>query len=224
MHLSHRRRTSALAVGMLRDLEKKTRLGWLLRRSTRGTAASSGRATTASPGASRSWSAPFFFRNKECLGARRRRTPRGPAVDLKGCLKERLRRGPLVRCRPSGFGSSPSAFRRRRAPKIRLKIEPTEGLAQLVAHVRRHAYAHVVFFQHLGACRRPTPRTCVDPKVSKDVQPRPFRRPPPIRSCPRRSPSACPERPSKKKSAHALRAAGGYVSGTRSSGSPITGP
>ena len=51
------------------------------------------------------------------------------------------------------------------------------------------------FVQHLGACRRRTPRTHVDLKVPKDAShPRLFQRCPPIRSSPRRSPSACPEK------------------------------
>ena len=54
-----------------------------------------------------------------------------------------------------------------------------------------------VFFQHLGACRRRTPRTCVDLKAPKDApHPRPLRLPTPPSPlwAPRRSPSACAEK------------------------------
>ena len=48
-----------------------------------------------------------------------------------------------------------------------------------------------VFLQYLGACRRQTPRTRVDLRTPKRrVSPRRFRRCPPFRSRPRRSPSA----------------------------------
>ena len=54
--------------------------------------------------------------------------------------------------------------------------------------------------QCLGACRRQTPRTCVDLKApERCVSPRTSRRHPPIRSRPWRSPSACAKTLVKKK-------------------------
>ena len=78
---------------------------------------------------------------------------------------------------------------------------PFEGsLAEAAKESTGQAYApnvafFRVFFNYLGACRRRTPRTCVDLKVHKDASlPRPFHRCPPIRSSPRRSPSAGAEK------------------------------
>ena len=52
----------------------------------------------------------------------------------------------------------------------------------------------IFFSQHLGARRRRTPSTCADLKVPRGrVSPRPSRWHPPIRSSPRRSPSAYAE-------------------------------
>ena len=70
---------------------------------------------------------------------------------------------------------------------IRKSTKPTQDTDAFTV-LRR-----VFFCQYLGACRRQMPRTCVDLKV------RPFRRYPPIRSGPRRSPSACAEKVAKKK-------------------------
>ena len=55
-------------------------------------------------------------------------------------------------------------------PRDRLEDAVVGRVPRLSQHERRREAVHVpFFFQHLGACRRRTPRTLVDVKVPKDA-------------------------------------------------------